>query len=77
MRGDVRITPIRQNQHRGTGRGAGAARLLDEMGLDGPIDDAQNPGHDLGPAREQESELEGKAQHPLAYGQVGQDFVDQ
>ena len=57
--------------------GAGAARLLDQMAVDGPVDDAQHPAHDLRPAGEQESELEGKAQDPLAHGQPGQDLVDQ
>lgn len=58
------------DQRDGTGPGgaAGAARLLDEMGLDGPVDEAQYPTHDLGPARKQEPEPEGGAQHPLCAG---------
>ena len=41
-----------QGHRAGLGLGAGAARLLDEMGLDGSVDDAQDPAHRLGTARE-------------------------
>jgi len=61
----------------GLGGGAGTPGLVDEMGLDGPVDDTQYPAHDLGSACEQEPELEGKAQDPLAHRQAGQDLVDQ
>jgi hypothetical protein len=81
MKVDIQIQgaaeSLDQGYRPGLGSSAGTPGLLDEMGLDGPVDEAEHPAHDLGPAREQKSELEGKAQHPLAHGQVGQDLVDQ
>jgi len=41
-----------QRDGAGPGDAAGTAGLLDEMGLDGPVDEAQHPAHDLRPAGE-------------------------
>ena len=38
---------------------------------------ASRPAHDLGPAGEQEMQLKGKAEHPLAQGLFRQHLVDQ
>lgn len=40
----------------GLGAGAGMPNLLDEMSLDGPVDETEHPALDLGPAREQEAD---------------------
>lgn len=47
------------------------------MSGDDAVDDAQHTSHDLGPAGEQEAQLIGEAEHPLAHGLLGQDFIDQ
>jgi len=55
----------------------GRLLFFDSVGRDGPVDNPQYPAHQLRAAGEQESQLEGKAQHPLAYGLFGEYLVDQ
>lgn len=50
--------------------------LLDQVRGNAAVDDAQHLTHDLGPAGEKEAQLKGKAEHPLAHGLFGQNFID-
>ena len=59
------------------GRGVRIACFLDQMRGNDAMDDAQHATHDLGPAGEQETQLEWKTRHPLAHGLFGKYFINQ
>ena len=44
---------------------------------DDTVDDTQHQPHDLGSSGEQEAQLKGKAEYPLAHGLFGQNFIYQ
>lgn len=52
-------------------------RFLDQIGRDAAVDNAECPSHDLGAAREQETQQIGNTEHPLAYRLLGKHLVDQ
>jgi len=66
-----------QGHRPGAGLLAGEPRLVDQMGGDHTVDDAEHPAHDLGTAGEQEPQRIRKAQYPLAHRLLGEDLVDQ
>ena len=67
---------LNQCDRAGPGRLVGVPRFLDQMRSDDPVNGAQHTPHDLGPTGEQETQLERETQYPLAYGLLGQHFVD-
>ena len=81
MKVDIQIEctteSLNQGDRAGPGLSADATRLLNQVGFDRPLGDAEHPAHHLGPAGEQKTELKRKAQHPLSHRQPGQYLVHQ
>lgn len=63
-----RPEPLDQRDCTRSGRVACIACFPDQMRGDDTVNDAQHAPLDLGPAGEQEAQLKGKAQYPLAQG---------
>ena len=51
--------------------------LVDQVGGDRPVNDAQHLAHGLGVGRKQVAQRKGKADDPLAQWHIGEDFIRQ